>query len=192
MSNVFKTTLIGDTTTGKTSLVRRIKYDTFLCNTECTVGVSFIKLDRDNLKYELWDTAGQERFFALLPMYFRNSRIIIFVFDLSDNDSLNAFDKYVGQFNILSDYKLIIVGNKLDLVTESQVKYIQNEVKTKFEKSNVMDKIFGYTFTSAKTGQGCAELVDMMDRCAKGMENIVQEPTIKLDNVETQNSWCLC
>lgn len=166
MSTTFKTTLIGDSTTGKSSIVKRMKYDTFNYGSECTIGVSFCKLTHNELNYEIWDTAGQERFRALLPMYFRSTRILIFVFDLSSIDTVHDFDRYMKDLIGLENYKIVVVGNKSDLVTENTIKLTETNLKHKFSNLPIADKIHGYVFTSAKTGEGFDNLMEMLDLCA--------------------------
>ena len=52
MNNTFKTTLIGTTTTGKTSLVIRLKNKIFINESNCTIGASFMKLTDDGINYK--------------------------------------------------------------------------------------------------------------------------------------------
>ena len=64
---LFKIVLIGESNTGKTSMLLRFSEDVFTENYLCTIGVDFkiktLCIDRDQMvKMQIWDTAGQERF----------------------------------------------------------------------------------------------------------------------------------
>jgi GTPase SAR1 family protein len=58
-----KVCFVGSSTTGKTSLIKRLIGNPFLENTILTVGYDFCFYDRvvDKLqvRYQLWDSAGQ-------------------------------------------------------------------------------------------------------------------------------------
>ena len=63
----FRLILIGDSTVGKSSLLRYFTDGTFAEVSDPTVGVDFFARlvqvhDATNIKLQLWDTAGQERF----------------------------------------------------------------------------------------------------------------------------------
>lgn len=63
----FRIIMLGDSTVGKTSLLKRYTEDTFLHSINQTVGVDFYVRFLDvepgvRVKLQFWDTAGQERF----------------------------------------------------------------------------------------------------------------------------------
>lgn len=82
-----KVALIGDSNVGKTSLVNKIiKKDQFMSDNN-TIGCAFTSLNvsvdgKYDVKFHIWDTAGQERFHSLVPMYIRDTTLIIIVFDM--------------------------------------------------------------------------------------------------------------
>jgi Ras-related protein Rab-5C len=169
MDNIYKVTFIGASTTGKTTLVIRLVRKYFFNITECTIGASFTKYKHNNMEYDFWDTAGQERFNSLLPMYFRGTKIFIFVFDLSEENTISNFNKYYRDLSLLPDqnYKIIIVGNKSDLVSNDTIKYIDSKIKTQLGDSCIGDKIFDYMYVSAKTGNNCDDISEKLHLCAQ-------------------------
>ncbi len=40
--------------------------------------------------FQVWDTAGQERFHSLIPMYLRDAKAAIVVYDVTDAVSINT------------------------------------------------------------------------------------------------------
>ena len=72
----------------------------------------------DLIKLNVWDTAGQERYNSLIPMYTRNSDIVILTFSLTDRVSFNNLVKWKETTKYstnLENLKFIIIGNKSDL-----------------------------------------------------------------------------
>lgn len=207
-SKSLKTTLIGESTTGKSTIVYRMRYNIFNCASECTIGASFAKLTYNDINYELWDTAGQERFFALLPMYFRGSRIILFVFDVS-NENFKNIDSYIKLVDKIDNCQIIIIGNKIDLVKETELLYIKNNLKQRFDNSVIANKIYDYVFISAKSGKNFDNLMDILYKCAlkiKTIDDKINKTNNDLDNSNNDiigtsniklnkkyvNEWCSC
>lgn len=198
MNNNFKTTIIGASTTGKTTLVRRMVHNVFSFRSECTIGVSFSKYTHNDINYQVWDTAGQERFSSLLPMYFRSTKIFIFVFDVTALDTVQDYDKYQDNLNIADDYKIIVVGNKIDLLDddrlkmEDRIEIIDRGLKSKFKNITVSD----FVFVSAKTGEGMDKLVDALHKCGLELYNASNSDTKKSVNVKLDTDYikdgCYC
>ena len=149
-----KVIFVGLSGVGKTSLVQRRVSETFNQFQEATIGAAYTtineEIDNDTkISFGVWDTAGQERYDALTPLYFRGSRVVVVVFDLSKCDSFekakywleNIKDKY-GEY--IEGY--ILVGTKCDLHESRKV--------TVEEAHNLAEK-YGthYYETSAYTGE---------------------------------------
>lgn len=95
MSNsfpTFKILLIGDSGTGKSSLLLRFTDDTFLQDEmSATIGVDFkvqyLDIPQDDsstkIKLTIWDTAGQERFRAITSAHYRKSIGALIVYDIT-------------------------------------------------------------------------------------------------------------
>jgi small GTP-binding protein len=123
----FKLIVLGDAGAGKTSILKRASHLRF--GTEnVTVGVSVHSKTvstRDGLVHlELWDTAGQEKFCSrMTPMYLRNARIVLFVYDSSDQTSsdhlVHWYQEHVAE--IIPGAVLVVVAAKKDKSTDSAV-----------------------------------------------------------------------
>lgn len=46
------------------------------------------------MKLHLWDTSGEERFRAMAPLYYRDAKAMIVVYDVTDMNSFDAIGKY--------------------------------------------------------------------------------------------------
>lgn len=153
-----KTTLVGNTSTGKTSIVLRLLRNEFGV-TDSTIGASFFTLDFNDVRYEIWDTAGGERFLGLAPMYYRGSNIVIMVYDLSNLSTIERLRTYFDMVeNTLHNVpRIIIVGNKLDLISEKEFLDLKVSIPKKI-KSMTRETISDFIYTSAKNGDGMNDL----------------------------------
>jgi len=114
--------MLGASGVGKSSLVLRFVLDKFSDATEATIGAAFltksIVCEDYTLKFEIWDTAGQERFKSLAPMYYRNSRVAIVVYDVSNPESFEKAKEWIEEFRAAeqnTERVIALVGNKADL-----------------------------------------------------------------------------
>ena len=173
--------IIGDSTVGKTSILRRFAQDQFNANYLATIGVDFftkdIILNEKRIHVKMWDTAGQERYKALTQGFFRNAQGIMIVYDISSKISFNNLKYWIESIenNVKMENKnipSIIIGNKVDIL-EREVDIIEGE---NFAKN----KNINYFEVSAKTGQGINEaikfliqkVIDINDNNEKEDENI--------------------
>jgi len=198
--NKIKVNLIGNTMVGKTSILSRMRYKKFNPDTIATIGASFVTLKEDNITYEIWDTAGQERFIALVPMYFRDVSITLFVFDVNDISSIKYINKYRDVFMDIPNIKIMILANKTDLLDENSdysIGDITNEVCDNFSNLTLEDKIHGLHFMSALDGSGFEKFMEHFHECARTLpvklsrnDNIIiDDPYLKKeDHVSDQST----
>eukprot|EP00826_Nyctotherus_ovalis_P058106 TRINITY_DN7966_c0_g1_i25.p1 TRINITY_DN7966_c0_g1~~TRINITY_DN7966_c0_g1_i25.p1 ORF type:complete len:211 (-),score=55.83 TRINITY_DN7966_c0_g1_i25:165-797(-) len=126
---LFKLVIIGDASTGKTSLLRRYCDNTFDENYKCTVGVDFqIKVlkmsDQRIVKLQIWDTAGQDRFKVMTKSYYRNAKGCLIIYDLTRKETFENVKTWAEQYsqaNPDGKHSMIILGNKKDLEDQRQI-----------------------------------------------------------------------
>lgn len=94
---LFKIVLIGESDTGKTSMLLRFVDNKFSPEYQCTIGVDFkiktLRVDDSVVKMQIWDTAGQERFRSISQAYYRNSQGAVAVYDVTNRASFEAMEK---------------------------------------------------------------------------------------------------
>ena len=149
--NSLKIGLIGNSSVGKTSLIRRFVDGKFDDNYMSTIGVDYfeknININNMTIKLIIQDTSGQERFRSIAKSYFKNVDGIILVFDVTNLESFDEGIKYWLTIcdDEIKEYKKILVGNKIDL----EIKKISKEKIENYAKNKQMK----YFESSAKEGK---------------------------------------
>ena len=117
---LFKYLLVGDSGVGKTSTLSRFADSKFSDTFVSTVGVDFrvksIIVNEKVVKLQVWDTAGQERFRSLTYAYFRGSRGVILMFDVTDERSFSHVATWMQSIDQHAPDNIprVLVGNKID------------------------------------------------------------------------------
>ena len=151
--------IIGDSQTGKTSLINVYCGNSFEENIISTIGyVDHIKelTSPKNINYKLKiiDTAGQEKYDSLTLYTFKKCIGLILVYSIDNENSFNNIknkwiDKIKEAFDI-SKLSIVLVGNKIDLkernITEDEGKKLAEDNNFKFFEA------------SAKSGKNVNEI----------------------------------
>ena len=76
-----------------------------------------VAIENYRFSLEIWDTAGQERFMAFAPAWTRNAKVVLCVYDITDEESFLDIPKWMHTAREYSDSRAIyfLVGNKADL-----------------------------------------------------------------------------
>ena len=159
-SNSLKITLIGDSGVGKTCIIRRFTSNEFDINSFSTDGVSYSKkeivYEDKTIQLDLWDTAGQEQYRSLGKHFYKDSFIVILVYNITVKSSFdNLKNVWLDDItNFGEEYKVLaIVGNKSDLYEQEAVP--EQEARKFAEEHNAI-----FMYVSAKNGTNIDELFD--------------------------------
>ena len=145
-----KTILVGMSGTGKTNIINAMINQPFDSDQISTQTSSFVDkyIDVNKKKYhiEIWDTAGQEKYRSLTKIFIKDSKIVIFVYDITTKASFEEVDYWVNTVKeILGDNPVYaLAGNKKDLFIKEEVE--EDLGREKAEKIGALFKL-----TSAKT-----------------------------------------
>ena len=121
---IFKVALIGDSATGKTSILLRFIDDYFTEDTKSTIGVDFkivslLLEPKIYAKMQIWDTCGSERFKSLTSSFIKTCSAFILVFDLTRTSTFQNIEHWIRTIKENTSPKfLILIGNKSDLVEQ--------------------------------------------------------------------------
>ena len=175
-----KITLIGDSGAGKTCIINRYINDDFFSNKVSTMGVScsnkLVKEDNKLLRVDLWDTAGQEQYRSLGRHFYKDSYVIILVYDITNRESFENLKiiwykdllKYNEKYTILA-----VVGNKNDLYEIEKVS--EDEGRNYAKEINAI-----FMLVSAKNGDNINNLFN--DIVNLYWEPIFQEKVDEMSN----------
>lgn len=164
-----KMTVLGESSAGKTTMIYRLVKNIFTEHTDSTIGASFMTLTCDDFKFEIWDTAGQDRYLSLMPMYYRGADVMLMVYDLTNIKTIDRVIYYLRKVidEVSGNWKIIIVGNKLDLVDRPTVNMVEtylNDKLTEFKK--IADRI-DTVVISTKSGENFDAFSDKLKRLGR-------------------------
>lgn len=200
--NDLKVILVGNASTGKTSIVDRYIKNIFINKKEATIAPnSLSKLIRKNnviYRLHIWDIPGQDKSPALTSIFCKDSHGIIFCCDAlveqSRNDIL-TWIKSIKEFIDISDLPMIIMENKCDLLgDENDYNKGIEELKSFSDNNNFL----GAFRTSALKGYNVENAInflvdDIINKIENNKSNNTPNTSIKLNETkEEQNSKRCC
>lgn len=134
-----KLIVIGDAGVGKTSIIKRLQYDTFSHIQQSTISidccVATFKIDDQGTKADvlIWDTAGSEKFRAITKSYYNDVHGVLLVFDTTSMNSFIHLDDWIKDLDSKSNkinkskkdngIPIVLCGNKVDEVNKREVDY---------------------------------------------------------------------
>ena len=193
--NLYKILLLGDCSSGKTSLIYRLIHNNFLEYYVSTIGIdfnikSFVVNDR-KVKLQIWDSCGQERFNALTRSYYRNTDAFIICYDISSHKSFEDAKIWIKELEKhIVDRPVIkfLVGTKADLEDSRKVKYDDGK---KYAES------LGIKFieTSSKNNTNVKELFhnlssELLDKVSDGNIRTIRRKPLFLENETKPKKYC--
>ena len=105
---------LGSTNSGKTTMLNHLQYGRYIIPNP-TTGVDYTSTIIDDTRLQIWDTSGSKRFHKVTMVFVKEVSIIIYVFDITSNLSLEHAIKYhneiIQQPN--SPRRFFIIGNKI-------------------------------------------------------------------------------
>ena len=129
-----KVILLGETGVGKTNIINIASNQNFEPEEKTTIVSSFskviLKIKKKQYQLNIWDTIGQEQFRQLTKLFYNNSKIVIFVYDITSKESFNELKNYwVKDIESKLGNNIIkgLIANKSDLFLYEQVKEEEGE-----------------------------------------------------------------
>ena len=122
-----KSIILGEAGVGKSNLLNAAVDLRFEENTKSTVAAWYVqkrmKIFNKDYQVKLWDTAGQEKYRSFTKLFYLDSKVVIFVYDITNKKSFTELDYWINQIKeALGDEPVMgIVGNKNDLIDKKEV-----------------------------------------------------------------------
>jgi Ras-related protein Rab-6A len=181
----YKLIFLGDQNVGKSCILNRFMNDTFTEEYQATIGLDFqsknVQIDNQDIHLLLYDTAGQEKFRSLIPMYTRDSNIILLVYEINNKDSFIHLPDWLNDLSNINKEDVIfaLVGNKIDLEEKRQV-------STEEGKNYAEQNGFLFQEVSAKTGEGFSELFykDLFEKIRIKFRPGGQQPSTEVKEIK--------
>ena len=159
---IIKFMFIGESAVGNNSLVNSFENNIPYLSNFAVIGLDFslkmIYLNGLKIRLQIWHSAGQERFFLMQKNYIKNLDIVILVYDIHDQRSIDELER---RYNIIkediknSKNNMIcgVCGNKIDK-TDGIISGEEERMR-EFTKKNNLDY---YCRTSCKNFEGIEDM----------------------------------
>ena len=157
-----KVVLLGETGVGKTSIISQFTTHTFDPHRETSLSAQFISKTVDfqdigqSIKFDIWDTVGQEKYRSLAKIFYKDAKVIIFVYDITRPETFEGLKNYwydETKNNTDGEPILAVVANKIDLYANSKVS--NNDGKAFADQIGAI-----FQTTSALSDSGISTLFD--------------------------------
>jgi small GTP-binding protein len=122
---VFKIIVLGDSDTGKTTLLTRYYSQSFYHDSRVTIGcelrTKILEINNKKIKLQMWDTAGQEKYRYINKVYYRGACGVIITYDCTNENSFNNIKYWIEEIKANADNNIckVIAGTKCDLVNKT-------------------------------------------------------------------------
>ena len=186
---LYKILLLGDSSVGKSCLLKRYTDNTFLDIHISTIGLDYklkeVKLkDGKTVKVQIWDTAGQDRFRAITKNYYKGAQGIALIYDITNQITFENVRKWIDQIKeeVSEKVPIILVGNKIDIVERRVIKK---------EDGESMAKEYGLLFSecSAKTGENIDSTFNqLVEKTVENYSKVTKGET--LNNKKNKKKSC--
>ncbi|KAL2102166.1 hypothetical protein ACEWY4_001334 [Coilia grayii] len=186
---LFKVILVGNSSVGKTALLRRFCEDRFHRATSATVGVDYsvrtLNLGDMNIALQLWDSAGQERYRSITKQFFRRVDGVVIIYDITAEESFQAVGPWITNIYeaVGNDIPIMILGNKMDLESERAVSLNRGQRLT--EECHLM-----FYEVSAFSGYNIMNALIHLARVLRATEDHEKEMTVQLSAHPVKKKSC--
>ncbi|XP_002667614.6 EF-hand calcium-binding domain-containing protein 4B [Danio rerio] len=187
---LFKVVLVGNSSVGKTSLLRRFCDDCFHSGTCATVGIDYsvktLSVDNSQIALQMWDTAGQERYRSITKQFFRKADGVVVVYDITNEQTFTAVRQWLAsvQEGAGEDIPIMLLGNKTDLDSQRVIPLGLGEKLAK-------DFQLMFYECSAFSNHNVTDSMIHMARILKEQEDREKEKTVSLvDSPSKKKSCC--
>uniref|UniRef100_A0A6Q2YKS0 EF-hand domain-containing protein n=1 Tax=Esox lucius TaxID=8010 RepID=A0A6Q2YKS0_ESOLU len=186
---LFKVVMVGNSSVGKTSLLRCFCDGHTHAPTTATVGIDYsvktLQLDNTQVAMQLWDTAGQERYRSITQQFFRRADGVVVMYDVTVLPSFKAVRPWL--FNVKEaageGVPILLLGNKTDAMSK-------REVPLKDAENLARDTGVIFYEVSAYTGYNVTEALVHLARVLKDQEDRVRDTVVLLEDHPGKKKAC--
>ncbi|XP_026217024.1 ras and EF-hand domain-containing protein isoform X2 [Anabas testudineus] len=186
---LFKVVLVGNSSVGKTSLLRSFCEGRFQPFTTATVGIDYsvktLTLDNMQVAMQLWDTAGQERYRSITKQFFRKADGVVVIYDVTVEESFKAVRPWFTNVQEAAGewVPILLLGNKMDMDGDREVSFKEAE-QLAYENKVMFFEV------SAYTGKNVTEALTHLARVLMEQEDTVRDTTVILSSQPIKKKAC--
>ncbi|XP_030575983.1 ras and EF-hand domain-containing protein [Archocentrus centrarchus] len=186
---LFKVVLVGNSSVGKTSLLRSFCEGRFHPSTTATVGIDYsvktLTLDNMQVAMQLWDTAGQERYRSITKQFFRKAEGVVVMYDVTVEESFKAVQPWLTNVQEAAGegIPILLLGNKMDMDEDREVSFKDAE-QLAYENKVMFSEV------SAYTGKNVTESLTHLARVLMEQEDKVRDTTVRLNAQPVKKKAC--
>uniref|UniRef100_A0A1A8F2F7 EF-hand calcium binding domain 4Bb n=2 Tax=Nothobranchius TaxID=28779 RepID=A0A1A8F2F7_9TELE len=186
---LFKVVLVGNSSVGKTSLLRSFCEGRFHPSTTATVGIDYsvktLTLGNMQVAMQLWDTAGQERYRSITKQFFRKADGVVVMYDVTVDESFKAIRPWLSSVQEAAGegIHILLLGNKMDMEREREVSF-RDAQQLSFEHKVMFFEV------SAYTGKNVTESLTQLARVLMEAEDKVRDTTVTLGAQPVKKKAC--
>ncbi|XP_073325231.1 uncharacterized protein rab44 isoform X1 [Pagrus major] len=189
-SNSYNVLMVGDSSVGKTSFIKRAQSGKFSLDLPASVGIdSFtwtVVVDGKPVVLKLWDTAGQERFHSITRQIFHKAQAFLLMYDITSSQSFSAVSYWANciQEGAAEDVTILLLGNKSDHA-KRQIKIQEGEILAK-------EYNFEFMECSAATGENVIQSLETVARMLSQKVDTREETTVLHKEPQQKKSSGCC
>ncbi|XP_041819896.1 EF-hand calcium-binding domain-containing protein 4B isoform X2 [Chelmon rostratus] len=186
---LFKVVLVGNSSVGKTSLLRSFCEGHFHPSTTATVGIDYsvktLTLDNMQVAMQLWDTAGQERYRSITKQFFRKADGVVVMYDVTVAESFKAVQPWLTNVQEAAGegIPILLLGNKMDMDGDREVSFKEAE-QLAYENKVMFFEV------SAYTAKNVTESLTHLARVLMEQEDRVRDTTVILSAQPIKKKAC--
>ncbi len=161
---IFKIVFFGDKEVGRRTLLKRaVNMFNYGEDYIETIGVDIyqkvLTLGSMVINLRIYNVSNKKTFRSLIPNYINGSDGALLMFDVTNLITLDFLSNYPRLIRAhAGEIPILLIGNKDDLGEERAV----SEEGEKFARAN---DLLGYVEISAKSGQGCEGIFELLAKC---------------------------
>ncbi|XP_049894426.1 titin homolog isoform X2 [Epinephelus moara] len=189
-SNAYNVMMIGDSSVGKTSFIKRAQSGKFSLDLPASVGLDScmwtVVVEGKPVVLQLWDTAGQERFHSITRQIFHKAQAFLLMYDITCSQSFSAVSYWASciQEGAAEDVMVLLVGNKSDCA--------KRQVKTQEAESLAKEYNFEFMECSAATGENVVQSLETVARMLSQRDDTREEAMVLHKEPQKKKSSGCC
>ncbi|KAL3058713.1 hypothetical protein OYC64_010797 [Pagothenia borchgrevinki] len=161
-ANAYNVMMVGDSSVGKTSFMKRAQSGKFSLDLPASVGIDScmwtVVVEGKPVVLQLWDTAGQERFHSITRQIFHKAHAFLLMYDITSSETFSAVSYWANciQEGADEDVNILLVGNKSD--------HAERQVQIQEAENLAKEYNFEFMECSAATGENVVQGLETVAR----------------------------